>query len=423
MQAIPVRTQVQAKSLLTTKDNRSASSKGKLLYQNIIESNSKEAFVKQELNKYTFAQQQELADQLIEEAGPKGIEILTETPDGQYALRAIHDVASNETGNLVREVQLTQGNTAVNYTRIGENAPITKAFQAKLVKHIPKTSVSRDLVDPVRYNGSGPATRRSDDRLYIDGINITDVRQGNIGDCYFIATIASVAHLDPNLIANAITDNGDGTYSVRLFDQTGRPQYITVDADLYRYANGTPIYGRGTNPREIWIPIIEKAYAQMRGGYDQIGHGGSPADAIHALTGYSAKSVRHSHHNHKSMYSKISEAINNHRPVVASTYGGGTSAYDRVGLAQTHAYTVIGVETTNYGMHNRGHQQWVILRNPWAHAEFGNPSTSTSPFPHGGSYETDVDLNGDGRPDGDDGCFRMKIEDYMTLFRATTIAN
>jgi hypothetical protein len=182
----------------------------------------------------------------------------------------------------------------------------------------------RDLVDPIRLDGTGPATRRADDQLYIDGISIDDVAQGNIGDCYLIASIASIAHTNPSAIQNSIRDNGDGTYTVRFYDN-GQARYITVDGDLYRYATGNPIYARGANPREIWMSIIEKAYAQMHGGYDKIGHGGRTANAIHALTGSDVTTTRHNsnpsrrHHDMHSLYSDMANAIEEKRPVVAST--------------------------------------------------------------------------------------------------------
>ena len=53
--------------------------------------------------------------------------------------------------------------------------------------------------------------------LFGDGGPIADdVAQGDVGDCFFLATLASVAKVDPNLIRQSVVDLGDGTYAVAV---------------------------------------------------------------------------------------------------------------------------------------------------------------------------------------------------------------
>jgi hypothetical protein len=61
-------------------------------------------------------------------------------------------------------------------------------------------------------------SRRSDESLFVNGVSYNDVDQGQLGDCSFMASLASVAALDPNFIYEMITDNHDGTYTVRLYN-------------------------------------------------------------------------------------------------------------------------------------------------------------------------------------------------------------
>ena len=266
-------------------------------------------------------------------------------------------------------------------------------------------STPRNLPDPARLDGNGAATRRADDRLIVDGISIDDVQQGQAANCYAVASIAGVAHGNPRLLRNAVTDNGNGTYNVRLFDRNGRAQNITVDGDLYRNADGTPTYARGANRREIWPAIVEKAYAQMNGGYNAIGNGGNAADAMRALTGRGVTSRTNSRTSADRLYRDIQTATANGRPVVADTHGREKSGkYTTNGLSAWHSYTVTGVSTDDSG------QRWVNLRNPWGNTEYTNTN-----------YATDRDRNGDGTADGDDGHFRMKIEDYQRLYRTTHV--
>ena len=70
----------------------------------------------------------------------------------------------------------------------------------------------------------------------------TDVRQGYVGDCYFMSGVAEIAMHNRSAIQNMFIANGDGTYTVRFFN--GRhAEYVTVDRYLpsnqgkYAFAN------------------------------------------------------------------------------------------------------------------------------------------------------------------------------------------
>ncbi|OFW03938.1 MAG: hypothetical protein A3H96_15965 [Acidobacteria bacterium RIFCSPLOWO2_02_FULL_67_36] len=122
-------------------------------------------------------------------------------------------------------------------------------------------------------------------------IAANDVEQGGIGDCYLMAGLMAVANQNPGLINDAITDNGDGTYKVRLYvrDFFGRlkPVYETVDANFPTY-NGQSVFAQSGDTAggkaELWPMLIEKAYAQNQGGYSDI-EGGFAGDAVELLTG------------------------------------------------------------------------------------------------------------------------------------------
>lgn len=46
---------------------------------------------------------------------------------------------------------------------------------------------------------------------------IQDVEQGSVGDCYFMAAVASVIQHGPKQLMDNIRDNGDNTVTVRFF--------------------------------------------------------------------------------------------------------------------------------------------------------------------------------------------------------------
>ena len=118
----------------------------------------------------------------------------------------------------------------------------------------------------------------------------TDVLQGGDSDCYLMASLADVAYIDPTMIENMITDNGNGTYTIRYYEsQTanpGNPVYVTVDNKL---PNGGAVFD---NPQVsgstvLWAALAEKAYAELRFGdysYADLS-GSSSTHALAVITG------------------------------------------------------------------------------------------------------------------------------------------
>ncbi len=204
-------------------------------------------------------------------------------------------------------------------------------------------------------------------RLFIDGASKDDVVQGYIGDCYFAAGIAAVAGQNPQLIRDAIRENGDGTYTVRFFEPrySGEPRKVevTVDGQLPTRFGGIH-YGKGKNRSELWVAILEKAYAQYKGGYEAIGNGGSAGDVMAALTGrmdeYRSISPRT---NSESLFDQIRTALEEKRTVAAGTHGDEEEhLYAGTGIYADHAYSIHGVSEEN-GV------KYVHLRNPWGEVE------------------------------------------------------
>lgn len=106
--------------------------------------------------------------------------------------------------------------------------------------------------------------------LFVGGPAYTDMRQGNLGDCYLIASLGSLAKSSTASIGNMFIDNGDGTWTVRFY-ANGVADYVTVDRMLPTNSSGYLVYAsaRGTGSshyttttNELWIPLAEKAYAQ-----------------------------------------------------------------------------------------------------------------------------------------------------------------
>jgi hypothetical protein len=103
--------------------------------------------------------------------------------------------------------------------------------------------------------------------LFVGGASYSDVVQGQVGDCYFVAALAGVARFSPQTIQQMAIDNGDGTFTIRFFNG-GYADYVTVDRYLPIWSDGTAEYASfggkySSSANELWVSLIEKAYVQI----------------------------------------------------------------------------------------------------------------------------------------------------------------
>lgn len=110
--------------------------------------------------------------------------------------------------------------------------------------------------------------------------NAEDIKQGQLGNCYFICALASIAH-HPKALRERIPEfkkysSKEKTYRVNMFE-SGKNIEILVD-NLFPTIYCKPI-GNDISPM-----VLEKAYAQIYGNYKVIclGHAN---DALRDLTG------------------------------------------------------------------------------------------------------------------------------------------
>lgn len=111
-----------------------------------------------------------------------------------------------------------------------------------------------------------------------------DIRQGNLGDCYFLSSLSALAEYE-NLIARLFESknyNDAGCYCVWLCHD-GEFKPVVVDDYFPCNSNGPPAFSVGHGP-ELWVLLLEKAYAKIYGSYDRI-EAGLTGDAIRDLTG------------------------------------------------------------------------------------------------------------------------------------------
>lgn len=127
--------------------------------------------------------------------------------------------------------------------------------------------------------------------LFVQGPTGTDIQQGSIGNCWWMASLGAIAQADPGIIEDAITVNANGTYTVRLYED-GEPVMVTVTPEMV-LVGGAPALARSpqyllsddkTLGYELWPMVMEKALALHYGDYEKT-EGGTADVGLEALTG------------------------------------------------------------------------------------------------------------------------------------------
>lgn len=256
-------------------------------------------------------------------------------------------------------------------------------------------TVPERTFDPTipRRDGTAEYTRVPGGRLVVDGMAPSDVAQGVLGDCYLLATLAGFAHARPEVLRDAITDNGNGTYTVRFFEDDPvygvHPVLITVDDDLPT-RDGVTIYA-ATPAGELWPALIEKAYAKFKGSYGLIGRGNLPGQVAFDLTGDVPSMRLVGFTSERRTFERMRDALAGSQPVMAATITGGLE-----GMVGGHVYTVTRA-------FEQDGTKWVEVRNPWG----VQPPVAT---PRGIIHSVG-------------GSVTLTLEEFSTAFPATFIAD
>ena len=219
-------------------------------------------------------------------------------------------------------------------------------------------------------------------------VSYTDIKQGFVGDCWFVASLAANALKRLSKIMDMFIDNSDGTFTVRLYGQTNGDalldaDYVTVNRDL-----PTNVAGYGSdgvfytdqryayydnNSVGLWVALAEKAYAQFAeqgitqrataNSYESIeggwGYRGMPSisgvdGGYYADTSYSNLGSR------AGVFMSLSTIANTLSSGSAMTAD--TIPEPSNGIVGSHEYVIINANTST-GM--------LTLYNPWAATQTG----------------------------------------------------
>lgn len=217
------------------------------------------------------------------------------------------------------------------------------------------TSARARATEPGTTNGAAYRDFATQPLFGPAGPSENDIVQGQVGDCYFLSVLSSIAKLDPNRIRQSILDLGNGTYVVQ-FTRGASNVFVHVDGELPVLPGGQLDYASLGTGGSIWVAIMEKAYAVFHGpsaSYASID--GGWMDEVYSAMG-ALPTSDFGGAGAAAFMTLVSNELANGESVTFGT----NVVTDGAPLIADHAYTVDSVVTDAHG-----NAIGLRLRNPW----------------------------------------------------------
>ncbi|XP_069587941.1 calpain-3 isoform X2 [Ranitomeya imitator] len=324
------------------------------------------------------------------------------------------------------------------------------------------TSLFYSQTFPIKFEWKRPPEICENPQFIIGGANRTDICQGDLGDCWFLAAIACLT-LNEKLLFRVIppeqnfTENYAGIFHFQFW-RYGDWIDVVIDDCLPTF-NNQLVFTKSSQRNEFWSALLEKAYAKLHGSYEAL-KGGNTTEAMEDFTGgvtefYEIRDAP------KDLYKIMKKAFErgsligcsiDEKDILLGTVptpdmgealkkmieGVGDTQLDpdglrpkppsaivpaqfetrmASGLVKGHAYSLTGVEETQF----KGEKvKLVRLRNPWGQVEWNGSWSDNS------KEWTIIEKSEKSRLQHqikEDGEFWMSFDDFMKNFTKLEICN
>ncbi|XP_051776058.1 calpain-3-like isoform X2 [Erpetoichthys calabaricus] len=271
---------------------------------------------------------------------------------------------------------------------------------------------------PITFEWKRPHEICENPQFIVGGANRTDICQGDLGDCWFLAAIACLT-LNEKILYRVIppdqnfTENYAGIFHFQFW-RYGDWVDVVIDDRIPTF-NNQLVFTKSAERNEFWSALLEKAYAKLHGSYEAL-KGGNTTEAMEDFTGgvtefFEMKEAP------KDLFNILKKALDRASlmgcsiddTILGCTPGVpspdmigkvidqmlsdanlGKKAGDHpigslvparfetrtaTGLVKGHAYSITGVEETQY---KDSKVRLVRLRNPWGQVEWNGPWSDNS---------------------------------------------
>jgi len=256
-------------------------------------------------------------------------------------------------------------------------------------------------------------------KVFLGDIEPNDIQQGTLMDCWLMCALASLAER-PQLVKRLFKTtevSPYGLYRVQ-FCKNGEWQTVTIDDYFPCDGRNAPIFSR-SNGNELWVMLLEKAYAKLHGDYNLLKLGLSREGMID-LTGcptlwYNLESEEVRRILQADLlWPLLMQFDQDAALIAASTPGEDKRSESRPqdkkgGLVPGHGYSIIQVREA-YG------HRLLNIRNPWGDFEWEGAWSDQSPLWTGDMVKAINPVLNE-----NDGMFWMNYEDFLRHFNGVTV--
>ena len=151
--------------------------------------------------------------------------------------------------------------------------------------------------------------------------------------------------------------------------KNGIREIVYVDNFLPTKDDGESLAYSSANGKEMWVAIIEKAWAKMHGSYERI-ESGDTQPTVRDLTGAPGETLEldgEEGMSPENIYQRLKKADRLDHIICCSIEDKPkeeAARYHSLGLIVMHSYTLIAVEEPAPGL------RLCLLRNPWGNFEW-----------------------------------------------------
>ncbi|KAM7332275.1 hypothetical protein ACRRTK_008983 [Alexandromys fortis] len=281
----------------------------------------------------------------------------------------------------------------------------------------------------------------------LGGATRTDICQGELGDCWLLAAIASLT-LNQKALARVVPqDQGFGLGYAGIFHfqfwQHSEWLDVVIDDRLPTFRDRL-VFLHSADHNEFWSALLEKAYAKLNGSYEAL-KGGSTMEAMEDFTGGVAETFQ-MREAPEDLYDILEKALKRGSLLGCSIDildASESEARTPFGLIKGHAYTVTGLDQKrtrvsrmtkanvrlitlfpcafSFEVNFQGRRIKLIrVRNPWGQVEWTGRWSDSSLEWRSVDLEEQKRL---GHSALDDGEFWMAFEDFKAHFDKVEICN
>ncbi|ELK12857.1 Calpain-12 [Pteropus alecto] len=237
--------------------------------------------------------------------------------------------------------------------------------------------------DALGYDQLGPDSEKAkgefcaEPQFICEDMSRTDVCQGSLGNCWFLAAAASLT-LYPRLLWRVVPpgqgfrDGYAGVFHFQLW-QFGSWVDIVVD-DRLPVREGKLMFVRSEQRNEFWASLLEKAYAKLHGSYEVM-RGGHMNEAFVDFTG-GVGEVLYLRQDTPGLFSALRHALAKESLVGATALSDRGEYRTEDGLVKGHAYSVTGTHKVSLGFTK---VRLLRLRNPWGRVEWTGAWSDSCP--------------------------------------------